>query len=586
MNWKDSNPVLAAAVVVTVADLLNERTSGMSPIRAAALLALLLGPLACGSPRQDLPGAHDDISDDNVEQVQSALTVSLPAFPFHHVPVEIVNVGTGQCLSAGNGGVGTIARTESCTSVKSQEWFMVPATSANEYHVRLGNVGWRYLGYGAGSAFIQSNGGGNQRFRFNTFTLGGTDQFTIQDTNASPQCLTGGNFTGATMTSCTGSPPTSKQWLIRPRAKNFHFIAKHSRKCMDVQGASQGNNALVQQFGCAEGAGNQGWSLQPDGMSGSDRFFTIRSANGGKCLDVPNASGASGIQLQQFTCNGGDNQRWKLLPEPDGRVSIVNKNSGLCVDVPGASTSDNAVLQQFTCNGGDNQKWYYTNYVKRHIHVIQAADSAGHNRTTTTDADIATYLGVVSNVYGQYGIDLVYDPCNNNDCPDRSNADSDCLYSLADGSSANWGCASTLGAVWPNKVVVIMRSGVAGGFSYGYINFIASIPLSPITLKCGDTVEDKRHIAHEFGHYMGLQHTFPADNSFPIDNDLLSESFPDPHFEDCLDPFAASPPGTASGPGGVVVNTDNVMSYYYHVTPRIGPNQAAIVRGTNYARFY
>ena len=37
--------------------------------------------------------------------------------------------------------------------------------------------------------------------------------------------------------------------------------------------------------------------------------------------------------------------------------TVINVNSGKCLDVVGASTADQANVQQFTCHGGNNQKW-------------------------------------------------------------------------------------------------------------------------------------------------------------------------------------------------------------------------------------
>jgi hypothetical protein len=74
-------------------------------------------------------------------------------------------------------------------------------------------------------------------------------------------------------------------------------------------------------------------------------------------LDVNGSSSTTGLQLQQWTANGGTNQQWFLRPAAGGFFTIVNVGNGLAADVHGASTSDGAQVVQWTANGGANQQW-------------------------------------------------------------------------------------------------------------------------------------------------------------------------------------------------------------------------------------
>ncbi|WP_437302926.1 RICIN domain-containing protein [Sorangium sp. So ce388] len=83
----------------------------------------------------------------------------------------------------------------------------------------------------------------------------------------------------------------------------------------------------------------------------------IVSEENDKCLDVVQGSAADGAGVVTSSCNGNDNQRWKLVPRRDGYYNIVNRKSGKCLDVKGASKRDGAAVVQWRCNGGDNQAW-------------------------------------------------------------------------------------------------------------------------------------------------------------------------------------------------------------------------------------
>ncbi|MEV4389812.1 RICIN domain-containing protein, partial [Micromonospora sp. NPDC049580] len=79
----------------------------------------------------------------------------------------------------------------------------------------------------------------------------------------------------------------------------------------------------------------------------------------GKVLDVNGGSTTAGLQLQQWSANGGTNQSWYLRPTGDGYYTIVSQASGLVADVYAAATSDGAQVVQWTANSGTNQQWQF-----------------------------------------------------------------------------------------------------------------------------------------------------------------------------------------------------------------------------------
>ena len=83
----------------------------------------------------------------------------------------------------------------------------------------------------------------------------------------------------------------------------------------------------------------------------------MRYTASGKMLDVNAGSSTAGLQLQQWSANGGTNQMWYLRPTGDGYYTIVARNSGLVADVYGAATNDGAQVVQWSANGGANQQW-------------------------------------------------------------------------------------------------------------------------------------------------------------------------------------------------------------------------------------
>jgi pectate lyase len=87
--------------------------------------------------------------------------------------------------------------------------------------------------------------------------------------------------------------------------------------------------------------------------------YTVKNAGSGQCLDVPGASAASGLQLQQASCTGAAAQQWTLTAVSGG-FKISSVATGLCVGVRDASTSAGKAIEQQSCTGAATQTWSFT----------------------------------------------------------------------------------------------------------------------------------------------------------------------------------------------------------------------------------
>ena len=133
-----------------------------------------------------------------------------------------------------------------------------------------------------------------------------------------------------------------------PAPGNYRIVNRNSGKPLAVAGNSTADGAkVVQQSGTAT------WTI----ATTSDGSYTLQYVASGKVLDVNGASSTAGLQLQQWTANGGTNQMWYLRSTGNGYYTIVSHDSGLVADVYGAATSDGAQVVQWAANGGANQQW-------------------------------------------------------------------------------------------------------------------------------------------------------------------------------------------------------------------------------------
>jgi hypothetical protein len=127
-----------------------------------------------------------------------------------------------------------------------------------------------------------------------------------------------------------------------------------SGKCVDARAAGTADGTAVQQYAC-NGSQAQQWRLTA--TSGGYSQAGNR-ADSTKAWDVTDVSTADGAPVQLWTYGGGANQQWQAVAEAGGAYHFVNRNSGKCLDVPSASAADSVRLQQYTCNGTAAQSFF------------------------------------------------------------------------------------------------------------------------------------------------------------------------------------------------------------------------------------
>ncbi|WP_435125699.1 RICIN domain-containing protein [Actinacidiphila sp. bgisy144] len=134
----------------------------------------------------------------------------------------------------------------------------------------------------------------------------------------------------------------------------YNLVAANSGKCVDAASAATADGTAVQQYTC-NGTAAQQWQLRPAADAG---YYGIVNAGGDQpAIDVDGPSTASGALIHLWSDGGWSSQEWKPVQEAGGGYHFVNHYSGLCLDVPSASTANAVQLQQYTCNGTSAQSF-------------------------------------------------------------------------------------------------------------------------------------------------------------------------------------------------------------------------------------
>ncbi|MEV4346875.1 RICIN domain-containing protein [Actinoplanes sp. NPDC049596] len=177
----------------------------------------------------------------------------------------------------------------------------------------------------------------------------------------------------------------------------YQLKVTKSAKCIDVPGASTANGALLQQWGCTDGAAWQQFKLVAAGSN-----FLIQNVSSGKCIDVPGATKES-VQLQQWACASGQtNQQFQLKASGTTTFQIVNVGSGLCLSDKDASTASGAAIIQETCTANTNKQWAFESTSQRSWPSTPdgfastgggtTGGAAGPTVTVSTMADLQKYV--------------------------------------------------------------------------------------------------------------------------------------------------------------------------------------------------
>ncbi len=161
-------------------------------------------------------------------------------------------------------------------------------------------------------------------------------------------------LTGAPAHAAAASPPAAATRAAAALPTGFATLLNAaSGKCLDARSAGTANGTVVQQYTC-NGTGAQQWSLTDAG----DGYVRINAHNDtGQVVDVADVSTADSAPVHLWGYGGGANQQWRPVDDGGGAYHFVNRNSGKCLDDPGASTANSVQLQQYTCNGTDSQRF-------------------------------------------------------------------------------------------------------------------------------------------------------------------------------------------------------------------------------------
>ena len=137
----------------------------------------------------------------------------------------------------------------------------------------------------------------------------------------------------------------------------YEVVNQNSGLCASAAGGGTANGTAVQQLACT-GATSQLWQFVPV-ASGEYEVLNDNAQSAGESWNITGgvSATASGdlLQIWSYGGTGNTNALFAATQQSNGSYNFVADNSGLCIDTPGASTASGVQLQQYTCNGTSAQ---------------------------------------------------------------------------------------------------------------------------------------------------------------------------------------------------------------------------------------
>lgn len=186
--------------------------------------------------------------------------------------------------------------------------------------------------------------------------------------------------------------------------------AINSNYVLQVAGSSNNNKANVQLY-TGNGSEGQKWIISHD----TNGYITVMNAQSKKVLDVNGASTKNGTNIQQYTSNGSRAQKWIGIKSQDGSIELVSAlNRNICMDLSGGKAVNSANIQIYNSNGSRAQKWTLTSTLTldelamEHKEVIE--DGAYIIRSAVNSKYVLDVAGGSKNDKANINYMLIMDP--------------------------------------------------------------------------------------------------------------------------------------------------------------------------------
>ncbi|MBS6396168.1 MAG: RICIN domain-containing protein [Clostridiales bacterium] len=323
----------------------------------------------------------------------------------------LISAASGKVLEVKDGNTGD--RANVCQNAYNgslqQKWWVTKDT--NGYYTLVSSKSGKVLDVSGGSskngANIQQytyNGSAAQKFALKSsnkknFTEGTYVFLSALAENKALEISNGSSVSGANVQLNQINGSEAQHFKVSYNGDGTYSLkAEHSGKALDVKSGAYTNGTNVWQYDF-NGSAAQKWLVR---NAGDGRYVFISAASG-KVLDVNGASTKNGANIQVYEYNGTNAQKWKILKKrvsvAEGVYTFSSALSGdMVLDIASANVQNNANVQIYTSNGTEAQKFYLRNvgdntYVLISLISGKVLEVAGGSNTDRANVCLNPYSG-------------------------------------------------------------------------------------------------------------------------------------------------------------------------------------------------
>lgn len=180
----------------------------------------------------------------------------------------------------------------------------------------------------------------------------------------------------------------SQKWIVKKSNSGYTIIsALDSNYVLDLSGGKVVNSRNIQLYQ-SNGSTAQQWTFEKnitererlDEMATQnksmmdDGVYYIKNRDVRFALDVSGGSAYSGANVQLYSLNKTDAQKWLVSHDSKGYVSFKNVNSGMYLTA--TSSGNSANVNQQSSSNGYNQKWIIAFDSNQNLKIISALHSS------------------------------------------------------------------------------------------------------------------------------------------------------------------------------------------------------------------
>lgn len=170
----------------------------------------------------------------------------------------------------------------------------------------------------------------------------------------------GSRTSGTNVWQYTWDGSDAQLWKFVKTSKGYYIRSK-TGNVLDIFSALYTPYTNIQTYE-ANGSDAQKWNLVKEYESAeiTDGVYTFRTAlNSGRVLDITSAATSNYANVQIYTDNNTQAQKFEVIEVSDGYYKIVSKVSGKVLDIANGSRIAGANVWQYEWNGSDAQLWRF-----------------------------------------------------------------------------------------------------------------------------------------------------------------------------------------------------------------------------------